>query len=216
MKCIVCEADKASYRCRTCRSAYCSSKCYKKHRMPRAEAAAEVAQGNATTSSLAYLCETVVVAQLPEMERPEKRRRAEAEADVFLDTPRERAAAAHRSEHDAPPSSTPPSVEDSAKTATEVSEENETVGAGPQPPAPEEYAGDAGAVYTLQEKHLCALERHPRVRSALCSPSLQKLIKTIDSSRSRLDALEAAQYNNADFKEFCIEVIRVIAEVEGR
>ncbi|AYU82205.1 HIT zinc finger containing protein [Leishmania donovani] len=220
MKCVVCDADKAGYRCRACRSAYCSSQCYKKHRMPREEAAAAAAANlNAATSSFAHLCETVVAAQRPQKERDEKRQRTEAEADVFSDVSREKAAAAgavRRSENDTPPSSTAPAVENALKTATGASEANGPVCAEPQPSARMEYAGDADAVYILQEKHLGALAHDPRVRSALRSPSLQKLIKTVDSSRSRLDALEAAQYNNADFRDFCDAVMRVIAEVEGR
>ncbi|CBZ30018.1 conserved hypothetical protein [Leishmania mexicana MHOM/GT/2001/U1103] len=219
MKCVVCDADKASYRCRACRSAYCSSQCYKKHRMSSEEAAAEAANINAATSSFAHLCENVVAAQRPQKERDARRQRTEAESDVFSDVSREKATAAgaaHRSENDAPPSSTAPAVEGSWKTATEASEANGPACAEPQPSARTEYAGDADAVYILQEKHLGALAHNPRVRSALRSPSLQKLIKTIDSSRSRLDALEAAQYNNADFRDFCDEVMRVIAEVEGR
>ncbi|KAG5493643.1 hypothetical protein JIQ42_02017 [Leishmania sp. Namibia] len=215
MRCIVCDVDKAGYRCRTCRSAYCSSKCYRRHRMTRAEAAAEAADSSSAAPSFAHLCDTVSAAQLPEKEREEKRRRTEAEADVFSDLSREKAGAGHRLEHSASPSSAA-LVMESAKPEAETLEATETAGAAPRSLVSEEYAGDADAVYILQEKHLGALANHPRVRSALRSLSLQKLIKTIDGSRSRLDALEAAQYNNADFKEFCDEVMRVIAEVEGR
>lgn len=187
--------------------------------MSREEAAAQVANINAATSSFAHLCETVVAAQRPQKELDEKRQRTEAEADVFSDVSREKVAAAgavHGSENDAPPPSTAPAVETAWKTATGASEASGPACAEPQPSARTEYAGDSDAVYILQEKHLGALAHDPRVRSALRSPSLQKLIKTIDSSRSRLDALEAAQYNNADFKGFCDAVLRVIAEVEGR
>ncbi|KAG5469497.1 hypothetical protein LSCM1_02719 [Leishmania martiniquensis] len=214
MRCIVCDADKASYRCRMCRSPYCSSKCYRTHRMTRAEAVAEAEDGNAAAPLLDHLCEAVLAAQLPGKEREEKRQRTEAEADVFSDVSREKMVAGQRSEHSASPSAAPGA--DSATAVTEVSEDKKSAGVGLRPRAPEECAGDADAVYILQEKHLSALANHPRVRSALRSASLQKLIKTIDSSRSRLDALEAAQYNNAEFKGFCEEVMRVIAEVEGR
>ncbi|GET91966.1 hypothetical protein, conserved [Leishmania tarentolae] len=219
MRCVVCDADKSGYRCRTCHSAYCSSKCYKKHRLSREEAAAEAANENTATPSFSHLCETVVAAQWPQKESDEKRQRTEAEADVFSDVSREKATAvgtAHHSEKDASLSLTAPAVEDPSKIVAGTSEANGPTSAELRPSARPEYAGDADTVYILQEKHLAALANNPRVRSALRNSSLQKLIKTIDTSRSRLDALEAAQYNNADFKDFCDDVMRVIAEMEGR
>ncbi|KAG5495187.1 hypothetical protein JKF63_02242 [Porcisia hertigi] len=214
MKCVVCDAEKANYRCRACRCAYCSSQCYKKHRMTIAQA--EAAYGNGVASSFSHLCDAVVAAHRPEEEREAKRQRAEAEGDIFSDLSRVKATSASTRGSSQDDASLASAVERSGKTATEISEANPSTVAGSGPSAPAEYAGDADAVYILQEKHLGALANHPRIRSALRSPSLQKLIKTIDSSRSRLDALDAAQYNNADFKAFCDEVMIVIAEVEGR
>jgi zinc finger HIT domain-containing protein 3 len=278
MKCIVCNEERANYRCRTCRSAYCSSACYKQHRMSREEAAAAAAAAKAKTGSSAaqaadegvppptldFLCEVITAAQQQDGDRESKRQRAEAEADVFSDLSREKAAAvaAASSQRGRPdetslPASTPatqtvPSesgiagaappldaaVEPHAQRGANASRAKEPAAnprGSPQPQQSgsttstvteatsgevgkrgEEVAADADAVYILQEKHLSALANDPTVRSALRSPSLQKLIRTIDSSRSRLDALDAAQYNNADFKRFCNEVMRVIARAEGR
>ncbi|KPA81103.1 hypothetical protein ABB37_04458 [Leptomonas pyrrhocoris] len=281
MKCVVCEAEKANYRCRTCRSAYCSSACYKRHRMSREEAEAvaaathvvkdEDSTAGATAaksyaSNLDYLCENITAAQQPEMERETKRQRTEAEADVFSDLSREKASASGQRARpgEAPSAASSPlttmatlpvspssnsTTTTAAASATESNpalqpqpqcsddkqqqgqeeETKESAAAALQPqqaastgPATtdrkeeEEVAVDADAVYILQEKHLRALVSDSNVRNALRSPLLQKLIRTIDSSRSRLDALDAAQYNNADFKQFCNEVMRVIARVEGR
>ncbi|KAK7201383.1 HIT zinc finger containing protein [Novymonas esmeraldas] len=232
MRCIVCSAEKANYRCRTCRSAYCSSQCYKHHRVTRAEAeAATAAEAGSDTapaaasvvaaSSLAHLCEVVVAAQRPQKEMEEKRQRIEAEADVFSDVSRAKATTASPSSSaTAATTTTTTATDDPASTAADASSSNApsatTEVRRQSSVLQEEYAGDADAVYILQEKHLGALANHPRVRRALRSPALQKLIKTIDGSRSRLDALDAAQYNNADFKDFCDDVMRVIAEVEGR
>ncbi|KPI83145.1 hypothetical protein ABL78_7833 [Leptomonas seymouri] len=277
MKCVVCDAEKANYRCRACGCAYCSSACYKKHRMSREEATAAVAahtgaekDSNSTTatteagshaSTLDYLCETIAVARQREGEREAQRHRTEAEADVFSDISREKASAGgHRgrtgdplaantallaTQTSAPGSATGnvaitaaaeasySTLQPEPQNSDEKHEQHkgETVKGGaqataqPQQPAStrtaasnreEEVAGDMDAVYILQERHLSALMNDANIRSALRSPSLQKLIRTIDSSRSRLDALDAAQYNNADFKKFCDDVMRIIAKAEGR
>lgn len=233
MKCIVCDQEKASYRCRTCRSAYCSSTCYKKHRQSKEEAIAAQAttaksntEDAAAAINLEYLCEVVMAAQEPQREQEAKRQRTEAEADVFSDLSREKAAAASQRGRlgDASPHVTTSASESHAEEppVSPLADVAESA-AGAKPDAKEAMeeeeeviAADADAVYILQEKHLSALANDPAVRSALRSPSLQKLIRTIDSSRSRLDALDAAQYNNADFKHFCNDVMRAIARAEGR
>lgn len=260
MRCIVCDAEKANYRCRVCRSAYCSSTCYKKHRITKEEAVASNAGPNA--ESCDYLCETIVAAQHPVEEQDAKRQRTEAMADVFSDVSREKALSAamsspttttrsplaepengssssdnndnshtcdNRSTHAAAPfdSAADSQPHDAAghrgdvevRTDTARTTTTTTILAAPAANGGEEtgeVAADADAVYILQEKHLSALANDPGMRRALRSPTLQKLILTIDSSRSRLDALHAAQYNNADFNQFCNEVMRIIARAEGR
>lgn len=260
MKCIVCEKENASYRCRKCWSAYCSSACFKKHRMSKEEAAAARAQNTATGAQDAapnsdnddYLCETIMATLSEDVGQEMELRRTKAEADVFSDLSRKKATTTSqrgRLKEASPAATTPaacsnstaPQALDSAtaqpsESASAVPSEQKTSGEmlsgglqhqeGGSTSAPadvaddgehgEEVAADADAVYILQEKHLSALANDATVRSALRSPSLQKLIRTIDASRSRLDALDAAQYNNADFKRFCSEVMRAIAKAEGR
>lgn len=188
------------------------------------------------SASFPYLCEVILAAQQPAKERELKRLRTEAEADVFSDVSREKATAlagSPRSRTTESEGASPALPADVRSCSAEGQKEEEKVretGESEEaaPPAStssataaaggalEEVGADADAVYILQEAHLRALANDPNVRGALRSPSLQKLIRTIDASRSRLDALDAAQYNNADFKRFCNDVIRAIAKVEGR
>ncbi|CCW60878.1 unnamed protein product [Phytomonas sp. EM1] len=73
---------------------------------------------------------------------------------------------------------------------------------------------EPGVLYLLKERHLAALANDPDIRRALRSSLLQQMLRTIDQSRSRLDALDAALHNNPDFKHFCEEVINLVALVE--
>lgn len=68
----------------------------------------------------------------------------------------------------------------------------------------------------LSERHLRSLAHAPRIRDALKDTALQRLLRTIDGSRSRLDALDAAEFNNPLFAEFCKEVRAAIAAAEER
>lgn len=75
----------------------------------------------------------------------------------------------------------------------------------------DEEEKEEGRLTMLTEAHLGALANAPPLRRALKDASLQKLLHTIDRSRSRLDALEAALHNNPDFSQFCAEVRATIA-----
>ena len=65
-------------------------------------------------------------------------------------------------------------------------------------------------VEILSEYHTDLLQHDPRVRDHLRTAELRQMIKTIDSSRSRLDALEAALHNSREFNEFCRHLLRLI------
>ena len=73
-----------------------------------------------------------------------------------------------------------------------------------------------GDLSILGEEHLAALNHDPKVRQQLRSRELQQLLVKIDSSKSRLDALEAAMYNVPEFATFCDHVLEKVYVVEGR
>ena len=87
------------------------------------------------------------------------------------------------------------------------------------PPIPGETVGDPGLT-VLQQRHLDALcgdayrGVETSIRDQLKCKDLQKLIVPIDGSRSRLDALAAAQHNIPEFNRFCQQVLRTIYSVE--
>jgi hypothetical protein len=62
----------------------------------------------------------------------------------------------------------------------------------------------------LDHRHLECLRASPQIRNLLKTSELQTVVKTIDASRSRLDALEAACHNIPEFAEFCQEVLRTL------
>lgn len=62
----------------------------------------------------------------------------------------------------------------------------------------------------LRREHLSAIANNLSIRNALKSEELKKLVRIIDGSRSRLDALDAALHNIPEFREFCNEVIMTI------
>lgn len=65
----------------------------------------------------------------------------------------------------------------------------------------------------LSEAHLRALTDDEEIRKSLRSAELQTLIRNVDSSRCRLEALAAAQHNIPEFKAFCDAVLRNIHTV---
>jgi hypothetical protein len=63
------------------------------------------------------------------------------------------------------------------------------------------------APMVLNAQQLDALVHDTDIRDALKTPELRRLLMTIDGSRSRLDALAAAQHNVPEFREFCDAVL---------
>ena len=63
----------------------------------------------------------------------------------------------------------------------------------------------------LGPAQLAALAADAAVRNQLKSTELRVLVRSIDGSRSRLDALAAARGNIVDFDTFCRAVLHAIA-----
>lgn len=191
MKCIVCNNDSARYRCRYCRSAYCSAPCFKEHR-------------DADQAHLPTSCTSIVQRQSKDKEEEEGVKfQAAAAADVFSDTAM-RAALQHTTVK-----SPPQKVKDADTNVSSATMDPQ----GKEPFTLTEEETD-GALYVLKEAHLDAMMNDKSVRGALRSAELQGLLRTIDKSRSRLDALETALAHNVHFAEFCREVMNVIGEVQ--
>lgn len=62
----------------------------------------------------------------------------------------------------------------------------------------------------LDEVHLVALAHDKTIRDQLKTEELRKLLRIVNNSRSRLDALDAAIHNVPEFKEFCLHLLQVI------
>jgi hypothetical protein len=71
-----------------------------------------------------------------------------------------------------------------------------------------------GELEILEQLHLHALSSNKDVRNMLKSTELQELIKNIDKSKCRLEALATAQHNIPQFKEFCDLLLNVIYSAE--
>ena len=69
---------------------------------------------------------------------------------------------------------------------------------------------EEGNLVTLQEQHLVALLHNPTILNQLKSVELQKLIRVILNSKTRLDALDAGLNNIPEFHAFCCEVLATI------
>ena len=63
-------------------------------------------------------------------------------------------------------------------------------------------------IHVLNGTHLAALVNDREIRQALRSGQLQQFLSIVDSSRSRLDALETGLHNEPQFAEFCMKVLR--------
>lgn len=70
--------------------------------------------------------------------------------------------------------------------------------------------GDDGELQVLGARQLEALRENRRVRDMLRTRELRGMIKIIDKSRSRIDALEAAIHNSGDFSDFCDMLLGII------
>lgn len=86
------------------------------------------------------------------------------------------------------------------------------------PPGPSPTLVDEGddELDVLRGCHLSALANHPGIRNQIKSAELQKLIRIVNNSRSRLDALDAALHNVSEFKEFCDLVLSVVHSCDQR
>jgi hypothetical protein len=62
----------------------------------------------------------------------------------------------------------------------------------------------------LSKVQLERLSRSREMRMALRNSALQKLLLTIDASKSSLDALDAARVNVPTFNRFCVELLSII------
>jgi hypothetical protein len=78
----------------------------------------------------------------------------------------------------------------------------------------EQEQQQSGELEILQTVHLNAIANDERVRDALKTPELQQLIRSIDGSRARLEALAAAQHNVPEFDAFCSHILSVIYGAE--
>ncbi len=66
----------------------------------------------------------------------------------------------------------------------------------------------------LERPHLDALRADAQIRDALKTEELRELIRCIDGSKCRLEALAAAQHNVPQFKRFCEQVLGVVYTTE--
>ena len=66
----------------------------------------------------------------------------------------------------------------------------------------------------LEQIHLQALQSNQNIRDALKTKELQDLIRNIDKSKCRLEALAAAQHNIPQFREFCQLLLGTIYDAE--
>lgn len=67
-----------------------------------------------------------------------------------------------------------------------------------------------GSIQILGERQLNAIRHDKKVRDMLRTKELRAMIKIIDKSRSRLDALEAGLHNSTEFNHFCDHLLGVI------
>ena len=71
-----------------------------------------------------------------------------------------------------------------------------------------------GELELLEPAHLDALARDAGIVDALRTPELQLLIRSVDGSRCRLEALAAAEHNVPQFRQFCQQLLRCIYDAE--
>ena len=76
------------------------------------------------------------------------------------------------------------------------------------PEAP--FPGDDEPNTMLTRRQLHALASDPRVANEVKTTELQALLKVVDGSRSRIDALETAIHNVPEFASFVQNILRII------
>ncbi|EPY16733.1 zinc finger family protein [Strigomonas culicis] len=199
MKCIICEKDNSKYRCRLCTAAYCSAACFKRHRGDGADAptaSTATAAPLATSGREEFTTRTCAHQQAlhaAATAAQQQRQREAEEQDPFSDASYEllrRRRLLRRVEQAAErPAAAPPAIE-------------------------EENTEDV--LYMLSDDHLAALAHDGDVRRQLRAHELQGTCRRICRCRSKLEALETAMHNNADFRQFCEAVLHVVAAVPRR
>ncbi|EPY41083.1 hypothetical protein AGDE_02842 [Angomonas deanei] len=120
------------------------------------------------------LCITICEKQKPQREKEETLKRERDESDIFSDAWKRKHLEHHNHNEN----------ENSNNTNKNTSLEEEDAD---------------GILYILSHAHLRALENDTEVTKPLRSHALQQLLKSIDRSKSRLDALEAALHSNYGF-----------------
>ncbi|KEG08612.1 zinc finger family protein [Trypanosoma grayi] len=163
-RCVVCEKDSSRYRCRMCRSPYCSAACHKAHRDPDA------------------LNHCSKLRQPGTDEEPQLQKEDEATVAVA------------------------PGVVGEVRSMKRERESDGSFIYGER--------DEDGELVVLGEAHLAALAQNAGIRKKLRSEELQRLLRVIDSSRSCIDALEAAMANTPEFKAFCDDVLGAVAAAE--
>jgi len=73
-----------------------------------------------------------------------------------------------------------------------------------------QYGGTEEPHTMLSRAQLHAIALDPRVKDEVKTKELQDLLKVVDGSRSRLDALETAMHNVPEFRSFVDNLLRVI------
>ncbi|KAH9593185.1 hypothetical protein LSM04_008004 [Trypanosoma melophagium] len=179
-RCVICEKESSRYRCRLCRSSYCSAACNKAHRnMERPDCCVGLLQ-------------------------QKEEREEEKERKVAKDKP------------------ISPLLQEQQE---EKQEECDTATASPsgvkreRAPVSSSIYGEKdkeGNLVILGEAHLSALAHDVNIRKKLRTEELQRLLRVIVSSRSSIDALEAAMANTPEFLQFCHEVLGVVGATERK
>ena len=80
----------------------------------------------------------------------------------------------------------------------------------------DEGEGGTNDFSVLRNRHLRVLSSDPELKEALRTSELQQIIMTIDSSKSPVDALDAALYNVKDFKLLSDKVLNRIYAAEAK
>eukprot|EP00796_Vickermania_ingenoplastis_P011896 gene11896-8180_t len=203
MRCVVCGVPVAQHACKFCRAVFCSRKCCSLH--DNVQPALD--EGVTNPILLQHMCPV----QLQKdhfpgplarsnfcPEPPSSKRRTETGSTL----------------HD----------NDTLSSASQWSRSTAGAATAPPPPPPPpsttqrpQPVGNSSASVVAHSKDVLlgprevdSLYNNRRIRLALQSPQLQSMLRTIDQSASKLEALEAAKANDPVFRSFCDEVLHVV------
>ncbi|ORC91551.1 zinc finger family protein [Trypanosoma theileri] len=183
-RCVVCEKESSRYRCRLCRSAYCSAACSKAHRnLERPDCCVGLQQLQREEEEEEQKDKQVSQFQQQQEEEGQERQQQHQESGTVTHAP---------------------CSEGSGVKRTRAAVSSSIYG---------EKDGD-GNLVILGEAHLSALANDVNIRKKLRTEELQRLLRVIVSSRSSIDALEAAMANTPEFLQFCHEVLGVVSTTE--